>query len=231
MCPDRESNRRPFSLQADIRSTESHQPGQCIILKIIHFYLLLENVHINSQFLFFLKWRFCDFWRKSDPTSKLYGAWHRLCLHWSWQASCLLSGTDLTSDQRAFVRMLDLSTRCVYNFFSHCNTPGVLSLLTKMCRAVHERNFFSYKKVWFAWINSSIQVIYSDIIYMLLFLFCYLIWTCNSLGNLDQKVRLKCYCTTDKMMYSSMGHWDRHSYHQIFMVFFPSCCHGDQEPN
>nr|KAF6271114.1 hypothetical protein mMyoMyo1_010896 [Myotis myotis] len=32
MCPDRESNLGPFSLQADALSTEPHQPGQCRII-------------------------------------------------------------------------------------------------------------------------------------------------------------------------------------------------------
>ena len=31
MCPDQELNQRPFSLQADIQSTEAHQPGPHLI--------------------------------------------------------------------------------------------------------------------------------------------------------------------------------------------------------
>ena len=35
MCPDWESNQRPFGLQAGIQSTEPHQPGEVFIKDIL----------------------------------------------------------------------------------------------------------------------------------------------------------------------------------------------------
>ena len=34
MCPDWESNRQPFGLQASTQSTEPHQPGHYYVLKV-----------------------------------------------------------------------------------------------------------------------------------------------------------------------------------------------------
>lgn len=72
---------------------------------------------------------------------------------------------------------------------------------------------------------------YSDIIYMLLFVFCYLIWTCNYLANMDQKGRVKCYCATDRRIYFPIVIWIGYSYYQMCMVFFSIMLHGDQGPN
>ena len=40
MCPERDSNQQPFSLQASTQSTEPHQPGQ------ENQYSLKSNIHI-----------------------------------------------------------------------------------------------------------------------------------------------------------------------------------------
>ena len=49
MCPDWESNLRPFGLQAGIQSTESHQPG--LIITFIK-KILLEILHCILKFIY-----------------------------------------------------------------------------------------------------------------------------------------------------------------------------------
>ena len=41
MCPDWESNRQPFGLQADTQSTQSHQPG--------HVFLYISNEQHKNE--------------------------------------------------------------------------------------------------------------------------------------------------------------------------------------
>ena len=45
MCPDRESNQWPFSLQAGSQSTEPHQPVLYSILKMFKIFSHLEYEH------------------------------------------------------------------------------------------------------------------------------------------------------------------------------------------
>ena len=43
MCPDWESNQRPFGSQARAQSTEPHQPGPCFYFKYVFLNIQLAN--------------------------------------------------------------------------------------------------------------------------------------------------------------------------------------------
>ena len=55
MCPDWESNHRPFGSQSSAQPTEPHQPGRYLFFKVVTYHLLTYSLpYITYLFIMFI---------------------------------------------------------------------------------------------------------------------------------------------------------------------------------
>ena len=132
MCPDWESNKRPFGSQAGTQSTETHQPR-------LNIYVLKKSNFFNENFLRSSKFEACIVLVASFKNSFAYQAFHvRQSFYYEWDSPYFFHLFLSWSPKSLFSRYLP-------KMQTQNNDPKILEIL--------EISFLFYDELWLYPVN------------------------------------------------------------------------------